>query len=202
VTPVRSVPVVARPALLTEREFACEPTHPEGTRSATALTSPALPPAPARRLEAEPLTSTVTRIHVSVSPAFLEKLEDARLALSHSLPGASDEDVLSAGLDLLLERDAKRKGLVERPKPAPPEVRATPGATYIPAAVKREVWRRDGGAASGRSTPAACAAPGSDSSSTTSSCGWTAGGRSRRTSGCSVEPITSSQRASGWGTGS
>ncbi len=30
-------------------------------------------------------------------------------------------DVLSAGLDLLLKRDAKRKGLVESPRPAPPE---------------------------------------------------------------------------------
>jgi hypothetical protein len=41
---------------------------------------------------------------MTISPAFLEKLEAARLALSHSMPGASAEDVLSAGLDLLLER--------------------------------------------------------------------------------------------------
>jgi len=59
----------------------------------------------------------VTRIHLSVSPAFLEKLEASRLALSHSLPGASDEDVLTAGLDLLLERDGtltlgRRRGRV------------------------------------------------------------------------------------------
>jgi hypothetical protein len=87
----------------------------------------------------------VTRIHVSVSPAFLEKLEAARLALSHSLPGASDEDVLSAGLDLVLERDAKRKGLVEHPRTSPPAEQATPGASYVPAAVRREVWHRDGG---------------------------------------------------------
>jgi len=87
----------------------------------------------------------VTRIHVSVSPAFLAKLESARLAVSHSMPGASAEDVLTAGLDLLMERDARRKGLVENPRPAPATAPAAPGAVYVPAAVRREVWKRDQG---------------------------------------------------------
>ena len=60
-------------------------------------------------------------MHLTVSPAFLEKLEEARLALSHSLPGATVEDVLSAGLDLILDRDRKRKGLVANPRSAPVE---------------------------------------------------------------------------------
>ena len=96
-------------------------------------------------MEIVPLTPTETRLHMTISPAFLEKLEAARLALSHSMPGASAEQVLSAGLDLLLARDARRKGLVAKPRPAPPQERAEPGAAHIPAAVKREVWRRDGG---------------------------------------------------------
>jgi hypothetical protein len=103
------------------------------------------PPAPARPMSVEPLTATQARLHLTVSPEFLEKLEAARLALSHAMPGASAEDVLSTGLDLILERDARRKGLSERPRPAPPVERAEPGASHIPAAVKREVWRRDGG---------------------------------------------------------
>jgi hypothetical protein len=115
----------------------------ESTRTPSVPASLAPPPAPA--LQVEPLTSAVTRLHVSVSPAFLEKLEAARLALSRSLPGASAEDVLSAGLDLLLERDAMRKGLVAKPRPAPPEDQAAPGATHLPAAVRREVWKRDRG---------------------------------------------------------
>ncbi len=105
-------------------------------------------PTPVRPLAVEPLTASQARLHMTVSPGFLEKLEAARLALSHSLPGASAEDVLSAGLDLLLQRDAKRKGLVERPRPAPPEEAAVPGAAHIPAAVRREVWTRDGGCCS------------------------------------------------------
>jgi len=80
-----------------------------------------------------------------VSPAFLEKLEEARLALSHSVPGATVEDVLSTGLDLILDRDRKRKALVANPRPAPTEASAEPGASYIPAAVRREVWQRDQG---------------------------------------------------------
>ncbi|HSN15735.1 MAG TPA: hypothetical protein VLT61_13970, partial [Anaeromyxobacteraceae bacterium] len=40
---------------------------------------------------------------------FTEKLEAARDALSHSHPGADVEAILEAGLDLLIERAAKRK---------------------------------------------------------------------------------------------
>jgi 5-methylcytosine-specific restriction endonuclease McrA len=78
-----------------------------------------------------------------VSPAFLEKLEAARLALSHSMPGA--DAVLSAGLDLLLARDAKNKALVERPRTTPATAAESSDPDHIPAAVRREVWERDGG---------------------------------------------------------
>ena len=52
---------------------------------------------------------------MTVSKLFLEKLEVAREALSHSHPGADAEAILEAGLDLLIERAAKRKGLSTRP---------------------------------------------------------------------------------------
>jgi hypothetical protein len=57
--------------------------------------------------------------HLTVSRRFLEKLEAARAALSHSKPGASEQDLLEAGLDLLLERHAKRRGLVSKPMREP-----------------------------------------------------------------------------------
>ena len=118
--------------------------EPESTIGAT-LTPPLAPADPTPALRVEPLTASERRVHLTVSPAFLEKLEEARLALSHSLPGATVEDVLSAGLDLLLDRDRKRKGLVANPRPAPAEALAEPGAPYVPAAVRREVWQRDQG---------------------------------------------------------
>jgi hypothetical protein len=102
------------------------------------------PAAPAPRLTVEPLTATESRLHLTVSRPFLKKLEAARLSLSHSMPGADAEAILSAGLDLLLARDAKKKALVEKPRPAPVTESAA-GAVYVPAAVRREVWKRDQG---------------------------------------------------------
>jgi hypothetical protein len=111
------------------------------------------------RSAAEPLTADLRRLHVTVSKRFTEKLEAARDALSHSHPGADVEAILEAGLDLLIERAAKRKGIVERPRKSPSPGRSPAGAVErsdsvdgegsrsrnIPAAVRREVWTRDGG---------------------------------------------------------
>ncbi|HET7824854.1 MAG TPA: HNH endonuclease [Anaeromyxobacter sp.] len=98
------------------------------------------------RSEVQPLTADLRRLHVTVSRAFLAKLAAARDALSHSHPGASDEDILCAGLDLLLARGAKRKGLVERPQA---KIRAS-NPQHVPAHVRRAVWKRDGGCCSWR----------------------------------------------------
>ncbi|ABC80634.1 HNH endonuclease [Anaeromyxobacter dehalogenans] len=87
------------------------------------------------------LDSDQARMHLTVSKAFLKKLEAARDALSHSMPGASRENVLEAALDLLLDDRARRKGITARPqknvRPSKPD--------HIPAHVRREVWARDGG---------------------------------------------------------
>jgi hypothetical protein len=101
-----------------------------------------LPPPPPRD-ETVPLTGDLRRLHVTVSKRFLDKLEAARAALSHTHPGASMETILEAALDLVLAKDAKRKGLVAKPRPAGPT--PSPGDGYVPAAVRRAVWERDGG---------------------------------------------------------
>ena len=119
--------------------------HPdEPPRASSQRAEPVRSPPPAPRAPppaAEPLTAELSRLHVTVSRRFLEKLEAARAALSHSHPGAGAQEILEAGLDLLLERHAKRKGLVEKPRREPPP--AKPG--HVPAHVKRAVWKRDGG---------------------------------------------------------
>jgi len=96
---------------------------------------------------AEPLTAELRRLHVTLSKRFLEKLDAARYALSHSHPGADAEAILEAGLDLVIERAAKRNGICARPKPVKSTAspNAEPDSGYVPAAVKREVWIRDGG---------------------------------------------------------
>lgn len=96
---------------------------------------------PAPRDTAEPVTADLRRLHVTVSRRFLAKLDAARAALSHSHPGATAEEILEAGLDLLLAQRAKRNGLVAKPRKAPPPSTSD----RVPAHVRRAVWTRDGG---------------------------------------------------------
>lgn len=92
------------------------------------------------------MTADLRRLHVTVSKRFMEKLDAARHALSHSHPGADVEEILEAGLDLLLERAAKRRGLVKRPRAQPTRADDEDGdPRQVPAAVRREVFLRDDG---------------------------------------------------------
>src|SRR5512140_3451626 len=72
-------------------------------------------PAPARTV-VEPKTAELSRLHVTVSRRLLDKLAAARDALSHSHPGASEETILEVGLDLILERYRKRRGIGAKPR--------------------------------------------------------------------------------------
>jgi hypothetical protein len=70
----------------------------------------------AKRDEVEPLSADRSRIHVNVSRQFTRKLESAREGLGHSIPHATMEQVLEAALDLLLEKQARARGQVKRPR--------------------------------------------------------------------------------------
>jgi hypothetical protein len=80
-------------------------------------------------------------MHLTVSKAFLKKLDAARDALAHSMPGATRENVLEAALDVLIAQRGRRTGLTARPQ----KTIRTSKPDHIPARVRREVWRRDGG---------------------------------------------------------
>ena len=120
-----------------------------------ALAPGTVPPAPAPApFDVEPLTADLRRLHLTVSKRLLGKLDAARDALSHSHPGASRDEIIEAGLDLLLERAAKRRGLVKNPrkKAAAPEapnattaVPAKDPGRYVPAEIRRAIWARDQG---------------------------------------------------------
>ncbi len=129
---------------------------------------PAAPIAGASRRDAvDPLTAELSRLSTTVSRRFLRKLKTAREGLSHAIPGATTEQVLEAALDLFLEKQARARGQVKRPRtnpvsstPAPsaapqrpstelpfaePLHRRTGPRESIPAAVRRTVWERDAG---------------------------------------------------------
>jgi hypothetical protein len=89
----------------------------------------------------EPLTADLRRLHMTVSRRFVDKLDAARDALSHSRPRGSNADIIEAALDLLLQHHGKSKGLTSRPR----QRTRPPKAKHIPASVRREVWERDEG---------------------------------------------------------
>ena len=80
----------------------------------------------ASRTTIEPMTATASRMHVTVSREFLVLLKKAKAGQSNVQPGASDEEVLTAALELLIEKQTRRKACV-------------------PAKVRREVVKRDQG---------------------------------------------------------
>jgi hypothetical protein len=88
---------------------------------------------------------------MTVSRRFLDKLDAAHDALSHSHPGASHAEVIESGLDRLIERTARRRGLVKNPrkKAAAPEsatpVPAKDPGRYVAVDVRRAIWERDQG---------------------------------------------------------
>jgi hypothetical protein len=119
----------------------------------------------ANRDDVEPLTADLRRLHVTVSRQLLKKLEAAQAGLGHTIPGAKMEQVIDAAVDLLLEKQARARGQVQRrravaatptttsspaigtttiPSEPPPHRRDGPREA-IPAAVRRAVWARDGG---------------------------------------------------------
>jgi 5-methylcytosine-specific restriction endonuclease McrA len=121
-----------------------------------AAAPPAKPAAVVVRTSIEPLDADHARVHMTVSRRLLAKLEQARAALSHSHPGAGQDEILEVGLDLIIERHAKRRGLVKNPRnprTAPtqnagrsvPRPRADRKRERVPAHVMRAVWKRDDG---------------------------------------------------------
>jgi hypothetical protein len=140
-SPALSFPGGGAPERAGAVETQSHPVHPDEPRPCQEGPNPAPTPLSPPRTSVEPLTADLNRFHVTVSRRFLAKLEAARAALSHSHPGASADEILESGLDLLIERHEKRKGLVERPRREPPPSKTD----HVPAHVKRAVWKRDGG---------------------------------------------------------
>jgi hypothetical protein len=70
----------------------------------------------AKRDDVEPLSADRSRIHVDVSRHFTRMLDSTWDGLSPSIPGSGTEQALEAALDLLLEKRARARGQVKRPR--------------------------------------------------------------------------------------
>src|SRR6202521_5054858 len=98
----------------------------------------------------KPLTPELRRLNVTVTADFIDELEQVRVALSPQCPDGNFEQVVREAFKLVLERDRKRKALTGPPRPVTDRPRPqseVPGESdrYVPAAVKRAVWKRDKG---------------------------------------------------------
>jgi len=117
VVPRRTVVTVEQPRIAFPVNSVTSPVHPGEL--------PTIVPGKPRTL-VEPLTATRSRIHLTVSRCLLAKLRKARAGQSHVQPGATDEQVIEAALDLLIAQQEKRRA-------------------SVPPRVKREVTKRDEG---------------------------------------------------------
>ncbi len=126
--PAPALPVAPRPADAAQASVEVRPTaDPLHTCEVASPVRVQAPPA-----TVEPLTADLRRLHLTVSAGLLEKVRKAKAGLSHALPGATTEQVLERALDLLLERQARAKALVRRPRSEAARERA-PAATPAPA---------------------------------------------------------------------
>lgn len=107
------------------------------------LLSPTPAPTPTKRAVVAPLASDRYKIQFTVNSETYEKLRRAQDLLRHQIPDGDVGQIMDRALTVLLEDLARKKlAATDRPRKARAPV---PGSRRIPAAVKREVWLRDGG---------------------------------------------------------
>jgi hypothetical protein len=90
-----------------------------------------------------PLTPERYKVQFTVSRDTYDKLKRAQDLLRHSIPNGDAGAIFDRALTLLLDELARTK-LASTPRPRRARTPAA-GSRHISAAVKREVWVRDGG---------------------------------------------------------
>ena len=90
-----------------------------------------------------PLAPDTYKVQLTVSRATHDKLREAQDLMRHVVPTGDLALIFDRAISLLLEELRRRRwAAAERPRPSHD---AKPGSRHVPATVKREVWRRDGG---------------------------------------------------------
>jgi 5-methylcytosine-specific restriction endonuclease McrA len=127
---------------------AVEPAARTQSLASVLAAAPVAPPSAAVRPEVrsaarlEPIAPERHVLRVTVGPDFVADLEAVRQALSHKLPGGGLEEVLHECLRVTLAAVERRRLGAGKKRSAkePPS-----GSRYVPVAVRKEVWKRDGG---------------------------------------------------------
>ncbi len=113
------------------------------------LASRATTPASIQPERTRAITAQVSEVRFATENEFLEEIEELRGLLAHAYPGMSIAEALKYGVQLALEKHRPRapaaKPPVAVPAPEPSNERRESARRTPTAAVKREVWARDGG---------------------------------------------------------
>ncbi len=90
-----------------------------------------------------PLAPERYRLQVTVSRVTHDRLRRAQALLRHAVPSGDAAEILDRALALLVEQlERRRFAETSHPRSAKP---AAHHSRHIPAAVRREAWKRDGG---------------------------------------------------------
>jgi len=119
----------------------------------TTTTTPSPAPAPAPRPIVRPTAPERYRVQFTIGEATREKLRRVQALLRREIPDADPGAIFDRALTLLLEQvENKKLGVTPRPRPSirsetdELDIRTPPPPSrYVPRAVRRAVWRRDGG---------------------------------------------------------
>jgi hypothetical protein len=148
-------PVIERQpvAVISERPIPVLPDTLAPVPADSAPCAPATPPC--RPAVVAPLAPERFKLQLTISRGTHDKLRRVQDLLRHSVPNGDPAEILDRALTLLLA-DLERKKLASsrRPRPA---TDSTPGSRHVPAAARREVWKRDGGRCAFVGTTGRCA---------------------------------------------
>jgi len=113
-----------------------------------APTAPNVPPALRPRSQIVPLAPRRYKVEITVDQKTHDKLRMLQDLLGHQIPGADPAIIVSRAIDRLLDDTLRRKAAVsDRPRSGDQrsDQHNNRRTRAIPAAIRREVWRRDGG---------------------------------------------------------
>lgn len=108
--------------------------------------------------EIKPLTPERFKVQFTVSRDTYDKLRQVQDLLRHTIPNGDPAAIFDRALSLLLaELENTKFAAVRHPRP---DRTAKPGSRHVPAAIRREVWRRDGGQCAFRGEHGRCSETG------------------------------------------
>jgi 5-methylcytosine-specific restriction endonuclease McrA len=121
-----------------------EPVAPALSLPLTAAAAPAVPKASQRHAVIEPLSPERYRVEFTASAELRDKIERARNLSAHQIPSGDLATLVERAFDVLLEKlERQRLGKTKRARRAS-DTRPSTRRGYVPMAVRREVFERDG----------------------------------------------------------